>query len=134
MKILVTGASGLLGTEFCTQLTLAGHLVWAIDNHSRSKTIPPCQEWCPIDLNDVAALDALPDDFDYIYHYGAINGTTNFYNMPNTVLSNNFICDINIFNFARRCKNLKRLVYASSREVVADDATRPVQENTDIVV
>lgn len=133
-KILVTGASGLLGTEFCRQLKEAGHTVYAVDNHSRSTTIPSCDEWFRIDLNDVNEINQLPTDFDYIYHYGAINGTTNFYKMPNKVLENNFVCDLNIFNFARKQTNLKRLVYASSSEVVADDPATPVPENTDVLI
>lgn len=133
-KILVTGASGLLGTEFCRQLKEAGNIVYAVDNHSRSTTIPPCDEWFRIDLNSVDDINQLPTDFDYIYHYGAINGTTNFYKMPNKVLENNFTCDLNIFNFARKCTNLKRLVYASSSEIVADDPTSPVPENSDVYI
>jgi nucleoside-diphosphate-sugar epimerase len=133
-KILVTGASGLLGTEFCRQLKEAGHVIYAVDNHSRSNTIPSCDEWFRIDLNSVDELNQLPTDFDYIYHYGAINGTTNFYKMPNKVLENNFVCDLNVFNFARKCSNLKRLVYASSSEVVADDPVSPVSENTNVFV
>jgi nucleoside-diphosphate-sugar epimerase len=136
-KILVTGASGLLGTEFCHQLKEAGHEVWAVDNHSRSETIPPCDEWHKMDLlaNDrFIGLSSLPRDFDYIYHYGAINGTTNFYKIPNKVLENNFVSDINVFNFAAKCKNLKRLIYASSSEVVADDPVSPVTENSDVFI
>jgi nucleoside-diphosphate-sugar epimerase len=133
-KILVTGASGLLGTEFCTQLKQAGHEVWAIDNHSRSVTVPPCDQWLKVDLNDLDEINKLPTDFDYIYHYGAINGTTNFYKMPNKVLENNFCCDLNIFNFARKCKNLIRLVYASSSEIVADDPVSPVPEHQDVFI
>jgi nucleoside-diphosphate-sugar epimerase len=133
-KILVTGASGLLGTEFCRQFKEAGHLVWAVDNHSRSTTVPSCDEWFRIDLNNVDELNQLPRDFDYIYHYGAINGTTNFYERPNEVLVNNFVSDINIFNFAKSCQYLKRLVYASSSEVVADDPASPVSENTDVFI
>ena len=57
MKILVTGASGLLGTEICRQLkTVEGNEVWAIDNHSRSSTIPPCDQFLTIDLNDQTAI------------------------------------------------------------------------------
>jgi nucleoside-diphosphate-sugar epimerase len=136
-KILVTGASGLLGTEFCRQLKESGHEVWALDNHSRSHTIPPCDKWVKMDLMTNGSFTGyvdLPKDFDYIYHYGAINGTTNFYERPNEVLTNNFISDINVFNFARSCTNLKRLVYASSSEVVSDDPVSPVTENTDITI
>jgi UDP-glucose 4-epimerase/UDP-glucuronate decarboxylase len=136
-KILITGASGLLGTEFCRQLKEAGHEVWALDNHSRSTSIPPCDHWLKMDLlakDSFAGFSQLPKDFDYIYHYGAINGTTNFYKMPNKVLENNFVSDINIFNFAKKCSNLKRLVYASSSEVVADDPVSPVTENADVFV
>lgn len=136
-KILVTGASGLLGTEFCRQLKEASHEVWAVDNHSRSTTIPPCDHWIKMDLlnnNSFTGYVDLPKDFDYIYHYGAINGTTNFYKMPNKVLTNNFISDINIFEFASKCTNLKRLVYASSSEIVSDDPTSPLAENTDVLI
>jgi nucleoside-diphosphate-sugar epimerase len=133
-KILVTGASGLLGTEFCTQLKDADNYVWAIDNHSRSSTIPPCDVWVSQDLNDPRTFETLPTDFDYIYHYGAINGTTNFYKYPNKVLTNNFICDINVFNFASQCEKLKNLVYASSSEIVADDPASPVPENADVLI
>ena len=136
-KILVTGASGLLGTEFCRQLKEAGHEVWAVDNHSRSSTIPPCDRWHKMDLfyrDSFAGFSQLPHDFDYIYHYGAINGTTNFYKMPNKVLQNNFVCDLNVFHFAAKCTNLKRLVYASSSEVVADDPISPVPEHSDIFI
>ena len=135
MKILVTGASGLLGTEICRQLkTVEGNEVWAADNHSRSSTIPPCDQFINIDLNDNRAIQQLPQDFDYIYHYGAINGTKNFYERPNQVLSNNFVCDINMFEFAGENANLKKIVYASSSEIVSDDPVSPVPEHADITI
>jgi UDP-glucose 4-epimerase len=134
-KVLVTGAGGLLGTEFCRQLKAAGHDVWAVDNQSRSTEIPDCDTWIVTDLKlpDVF-VNVLPTDFDYIYHYGAINGTTNFYERPNEVLVNNFVSDINVFEFAAQCPNLIRLVYASSSEVVADDPVLPVTENADVII
>jgi UDP-glucose 4-epimerase len=135
MKILVTGASGLLGTEICRQLKQnSRNEVWAIDNHSRSSTIPPCDKFLALDLMHGDAFKDLPTDFDYIYHYGAINGTKNFYERPNQVLLNNFVCDLNIFEHASLCANLKKLVYASSSEVVSDDPVSPVPENTDILI
>jgi UDP-glucose 4-epimerase len=133
-KVLVTGASGLLGTEFCRQLKEAGHEVWALDNHSRSSSIPPCDQFVGADLQIAMVYESLPKDFDYIYHYGAINGTTNFYERPNEVLKTNFVSDLNVFEFAGQCANLKRLVYASSSEIVSDDPTSPVAENLDITI
>jgi nucleoside-diphosphate-sugar epimerase len=135
MKILVTGASGLLGTEICRQLKQdSKNEVWAIDNHSRSSSIPDCDKFLALDLTNGESFKDLPVDFDYIYHYGAINGTKNFYERPNQVLLNNFVCDLNIFEHASLCKGLKKLVYASSSEVVSDDPVSPVTENTDILI
>ena len=134
-KILVTGASGLLGTEICRQLKMdSKNEVWAVDNHSRSTTIPECDKWLQLDLMVGDSFKELPLDFDYIYHYGAINGTKNFYERPNQVLVNNFVSDINIFEHASLCPTLKKLVYASSSEIVSDDPVSPVPEHLDIKI
>ena len=135
MKILVTGASGLLGTEICRQLkSNVNNEVWAVDNHSRSSSIPPCDAWIKLDLMNKHSFDNLPRDFDQIYHYAAINGTKNFYERPNEVLVNNFVSDINVFEFAGGCETLTKLVYASTSEIVSDDPVSPTPEHVDITV
>lgn len=135
MKILVTGASGLLGTEICRQLKQnINNQVWAVDNHSRSSTIPPCDAWVKLDLLNKDNLNDLPRDFDQIYHYAAINGTKNFYERPNEVLVNNFVSDVNVFEFARSCETLTKLVYASTSEIVSDDPVSPTPEHMDVTV
>ena len=136
MKILVTGASGLLGTEICRQLKQdVDNEVWAVDNHSRSTTIPLCDKFLELDLTNGANFEQLPKDFDYIYHYAAINGTKNFYERPNQVMWTNMCTDFNMFEFAMLCgTTLKKFVYASSSEVVSDDPETPVKENTDITI
>jgi len=132
-KILITGGAGLLGRELCRQLKSAGNEVWVIDNHSRSSGTPDCDFFMLADLVDPATYKSLPTDFDYIYHYGAINGTTNFYDKPNEVLSKNFIADIKTFEFASTCPNLIRLVYASSSEIPSGEPS-PVSEVLDIKI
>ena len=134
MKILVTGASGLLGTEICRQLKQEeGVELWAVDNHSRSTTVPDCDKFLELDLTIGASFEQLPTDFDYIYHYAAINGTKNFYERPNEVMWTNMVTDFNMFEFGTMCeKTLKKFVYASSSEVVSDDTQSPVKENSDI--
>ena len=133
-NVLVTGASGLLGTQLCAQLKAQGHTVWAVDNHSRSEIIPDCDNWLKLDLTDSDSYRSLPQDFSYIYHYGAINGTKNFYQRPNLVLDNNFTSDLLMFRFAASCIRLKKLVYASSSEIVVGDPVSPVPENTRVWV
>jgi UDP-glucose 4-epimerase len=134
MKILVTGASGLLGTEICRQLKKnSDNEVWAVDNHSRSNTVPDCDKFLELDLTNGTNFEQLPKDFDYIYHYAAINGTKNFYERPNQVMWTNMCTDFNMFELAMLCKStLKKFVYASSSEVVSDDPQTPVKENLDI--
>lgn len=136
MKILVTGASGLLGTEICRQLKQEdGFEVWAVDNHSRSTTVPDCDKFLELDLTNGASFEQLPKDFDYIYHYAAINGTKNFYERPTEVMWTNMVTDFNMFEFATMCeKTLKKFVYASSSEIVSDDPQTPVKENADIAI
>lgn len=133
-QILVTGASGLLGTEFCRQLKLQGHEIWALDNHSRSQSIPACDHWLNRDLLDPKTFANLPSTFERIYHYSAINGTANFYQRPLQVLKNNLLSDLAVFDFAAGCGNLEKLVYASSSEIVADSEVSPVPEQSDIVI
>lgn len=136
MKILVTGASGLLGTEICRQLKQEEGLeVWAVDNHSRSNTVPPCDKFLELDLTLGESFSQLPTDFEFIYHYAAINGTKNFYERPNDVMWTNMVTDFNMFEFATMCeKTLKKFVYASSSEVVSDDPQTPVKENANITI
>lgn len=117
MNILVTGAAGLIGSELCKQLNDKGHYVIAVDNMSRSNTIPESHIFLKTDLSK--SISILPDTIDIIYHLAAINGTTNFYERPNEVISNNTRVDLNVFEFAKKCTNLKKFVYASSSEIMS---------------
>lgn len=118
MTILITGAAGLIGTELCRQFANQGQKVIAIDNMSRSNSIPKCDEFYCLDVCD--SLETFnQESIELIYHFSAINGTSNFYQRPNEVLSNNIKSDLNVFKFAEGCKNLKKIFYASSSELMS---------------
>jgi UDP-glucose 4-epimerase len=122
MTILVTGAAGLIGTELCKQLTDQGHKVIAIDNMSRSDKTPECgQFYCRNVYDSLEFFKPIQKSIEIIYHLSAINGTSNFYENPNEVLSNNIRSDLNIFKFAEECPNLKKFFYASSSEVMSHE-------------
>jgi nucleoside-diphosphate-sugar epimerase len=132
MKILVTGACGLIGYELCNQLTKRGHQVWAIDDMSRGEKIPNCFFFLKQDLKDNSFIEKIKDDIDLIFHFAAINGTSNFYERPNDVISNNIRIDLNVFEYAKTCKNLKKIFYSSSSELLSHNEI--CLETNDIII
>lgn len=71
--ILVTGATGLVGSHLLQQLIQAGHSVKALYR----STIPNIQgtegvEWIKGDILDVVALEESMDQVDQVYHCAAV--------------------------------------------------------------
>lgn len=126
MKVLVTGAAGLIGSAITNKLYDQGHTVIAVDNYSRGTVTPECDEFIDNDLRNIE----FDNDFDVIYHMGAINGTDNFYNRPNATLINNITCDLAMIECAQKQINLKKFVYASTSELVNAVQTIPTPETS----
>lgn len=129
-KVLVTGAAGLIGRELCIQLSKK-FLVIGVDNNFRYPDFRPSCTYIKSDLTEY--LSTSVNDFDFIFHMAAINGTKYFYEIPNRLIENNFGSDLEIFKFANKNKNCK-LIYASSSEVVAGTDTFPTSEITDVTI
>jgi nucleoside-diphosphate-sugar epimerase len=130
-KVLVTGASGLIGRELCKQLKEQGYYVAAVDNNFRFDFVPHCDEYNRDKITNYTAQ--VENDYDYIFHMGNINGTKYFYDIPNELIESNIQSDFAVFNFVKLNPNCK-LVYASSSEVVAGTSNYPTTEETDIII
>jgi len=125
-KVLVTGANGLIGYSIYKECLSRGWNVIGIDNGWR------------FDITDNTIIRTSLDDFikinqcdfDIVFHMAAINGTKHFYEIPNTVITNNVSSDINLFNWVDANT---RLMYASSSEVVSGNKV-PSKEDVDIVI
>jgi nucleoside-diphosphate-sugar epimerase len=129
-KVLITGAAGLIGRELCKQLS-SKFSVTGIDNNFR---YPDYQPDCNfIQQNLIDYLKSAKNDFDYVFHMSAINGTKYFYEIPNQLIDNNVSCDLAVFEFMRSNTNSK-LIYASSSEVVAGTNEFPTHEINDIAI
>lgn len=129
-KVLVTGAAGLIGREICKQLSDKFQVVGVDNNFRYPDYRPPCT-YIKSDLIDF--LNASTNTFDYIFHMAAINGTKYFYEIPNKVVENNFLSDMNIFKFVSSKSDCK-LIYASSSEVIAGTESFPTAEVNDITI
>lgn len=128
-RILVTGAAGLIGREVYLYLKNAGHDVVGVDNFSRF----PDYDCDVLDYEVEEFIQRYQNDFDYIYHFAAINGTTNFYKRPLDVITNNTNTDFAIFKFAQTNDKCK-LIYASTSEVVAGTDKIPTPEEQNISI
>jgi len=129
-KVLVTGASGLIGLELCKQLNDSYHIT-ALDNGFRSSLIPACDKFYKMSVQTFTQNNS--NDFDYVFHLGNINGTKYFYDIPNQLIHNNITSDFDMFDFVKT-KNDCKLIYASSSEIIADTLTYPTKEETDITI
>jgi len=134
MKVLVTGAKGLLGSELCKQLVQKGDTVHAVDNLSRGNATVDCERFFNLDLTNTDCLGELDTDYNIIYHYAAINGTTNFYKKPNDVLRSNTLIDFNVFDFASSLLSDPLVVYASSSEIVVNNTDKKLEESINILI
>lgn len=129
-KILITGSAGLIGRELCKQLVGSFDVV-SVDNNFRYPEYRPVGNFVRGDLIDY--LKNTKNDFDYIFHMSAINGTDYFYQIPNKVIENNVQNDLAIFEFVKTNKKSK-LIYASSSEVVSETTEFPTTECKDIYI
>lgn len=78
MKVIVTGASGFIGSHLCRRLTQSGHEVHAV-SRTRSGSEPGIR-WWKADLSDAASVSSLLATIrpDVIFHLsGMVTGVSN---------------------------------------------------------
>lgn len=113
MKILVTGASGRLGSAVCADLVEAGHEVRATDHRHRDGL---SAKLVLADLRDEIAVYHLLEGCDAVVHLG------NYPNLlagpsPQRILSENTAMNANVFRAAVDL-GIRRVVFASSVQAI----------------
>lgn len=126
-KVLVTGATGLLGKELILQLLSAGNNVKAVYHQTALNDIDhPQLEKVKCDLLDVMTLEEIMEDITHVYHCA---GLVNFSNKHKSRLyKTNVEATANVVN-ASLNGGVKKLLYVSS--VAALDrmrTTAPIHE------
>lgn len=130
-NILITGGAGFVGFHLAKKLS-KDNKVTIIDNFKRPNKDKDFLdlissdnvEHINLDLSDVKAFDSLPTNvFDIVYHFAALNGTSNFYNYPANVLKIGTFSTINLLDWVAKHTERPEVIYTSSSEAYAGTAT-----------
>lgn len=145
-KSLVTGGAGFIGFHLAKSLA-ENHEVTIIDNFSRSKKDSELEKllekenvsFIQADLTDKSQLSKL-DSFDFVYHLAAINGTENFYSIPDKVIKVGILGTINMLDWFVEQKKGKFLfsssseTYAGTIKLLKENFPIPTPENIPLTI
>jgi len=133
---LITGGAGFIGSHFVEDILKddSSAKIVVLDNLSmgRMDNIPN-DDRVEFVKGDVSDLDILNDvfkryDYDYIIHLAAIASVPDSIDDPVRTHRINFDSTLNIIEHARKQKNLKRMIFASSAAVYGDNPELPCVE------
>ena len=114
MRTLVTGGAGFIGTNLIKRLLKDGHEVVSVDNYSTGKKEnhqEGCRYW-DFDLSESRNAVLERNEYDIIYHIGALARIQPSIKEPLIHIKNNFVSTLNVLEQAR-LSNIP-VVYAGS--------------------
>lgn len=131
MKIVITGAAGAIGSHLCERLLDLGHEVVGIDALTPYYS-PEIKKMNAADVEKrggrIYFLNLVSDDFfeainnaDVIFHLAAQPGISTATPFED-YLNNNIVATYKILEAAKKIKNLKTFVYASTSSVYGKEA------------
>jgi nucleoside-diphosphate-sugar epimerase len=137
-KFLVTGGAGFIGAALVRRLLRDGFAVRVLDNNSRGAVrrlagVLDDIEMVTGDIRDPALVQSALKGVDAVHHLAYVNGTGNFYNVPETVLE---VAVKGMMNILEGCirNEIGTLYLASSSEVYQLPPRIPTDEQVPLVV
>ena len=132
--ILITGASGFIGSALYARLRNENYNIIGLDNFFRGKNLKN-HTIIKGSIFDKKILKKLIRKSDIIIHLVAINGTRNFYNIPDKVFEVSMRGAMILYDCLNeiRDKN-KKILLASSGEVYGEPKKIPTDERVSLVV
>jgi UDP-glucose 4-epimerase len=142
--ILVTGASGFIGSHTCVELLQGGFDVVAVDNlaNSSRKAMERVEQiagrslpFRQADIRDRAALDAVLKEFriDAVIHFAGLKAVGESVEQPLMYFENNVGGTVTLLQ-ALAAANVKAFVFSSSATVYGDPETLPLVESARLSV
>ncbi len=137
MKVLVSGASGYIGSHACLELLKAGHEVVGFDNFSNSSPVAidrvrelagKDMRLVKLDLRDPDGLDALiAEGFDAVMHFAGLKAVGESVEKPQLYHDNNVIGTHHLLSALERT-DCRRFIFSSSCTVYGAVEKNPVDE------
>ena len=127
MKALITGGAGFIGLHLARHLSSKGIDVFIADNFQRGKQDDEFRSFLrqknvffiPIDITRESEFSRLKNGYDFVYHLAAINGTENFYKIPDKVLKVGAVGTINVLEWFSKSNSKGKIMLSSSSEAYA---------------
>ena len=137
MKVLVSGASGYIGSHACLELLKAGHEVAGFDNlcNSSERSLERVRRlagkplrFARLDLLDRPGLTALlAEGFDAVMHFAGLKSVGESVEKPELYRRNNVEGSANLIA-AMKAAGCRRLIFSSSCTVYGEVRRNPVDE------
>src|SRR3989344_8290845 len=144
---LITGGGGFIGFHLAKSLVKQGYNVTILENFARGKIDEEFEDFIKqknvtLIEGDITKPETFDDigEFDYVYHLAMINGTENFYNIPDKVLKVGILGTINVFDWFIKQDHGKLLfsssseTYAGALKLLKGDFPIPTPEEIPLVV
>ncbi len=138
MRVLVTGASGYIGSQTCLELLKAGFEVVGFDNLSNSSEVSITRvrelsgkplRFEKLDLLDKAGLNRLlKEGFDAVIHFAGLKAVGESVEKPELYRKNNVEGTANLIA-AMKEAGCRRLIFSSSCTVYGEVKKSPVDES-----
>ena len=147
MNILLTGVAGFIGFHAAKRLLAEGHSVIGVDNlndyyspqlkHARLAELQTNSnfEFYNLDISDKGALESALNTapITHILHLAAQAGVRYSLENPHSYIQSNVMGHLNVLEYARHCKTLEHLAYASSSSVYGEREAETGFKETDRV-
>ena len=141
MKLLVTGATGYIGSHAVLELLDAGHEVVGVDNLSNSsreslwrvealtgRTVP----FVEADIRGRAAMeDVLRNDIHAVMHFAGLKSVGESTERPVAYYENNVAGTLSLLQ-AMEAADVRRMIFSSSATVYGDPEAVPIPETAPV--
>ncbi|MBI4451967.1 NAD-dependent epimerase/dehydratase family protein [Candidatus Woesearchaeota archaeon] len=124
MKALITGGAGFVGFHLAKHLISKGYEIHIADNFQRGRKDKDFGnllkqkgvKLIQLDVTQENQFSRLDKNYEHVYHFAAINGTGNFYRIPDQVLKVGAVGTINVLEWFSSKNRNGKIMFSSSSE------------------